>query len=251
MKSEWIKFRTVRSTIWGVAITFVLTIGIGALITTAIRARWNSEGAIHSLSFDPVTTSLGGTLFAQFAVGVIGALFITSEYSSGSIRSTLTAIPRRLELIFGKLVVLAGSMFVVTELACFATFLIGQAIYLGVVPTASLSNSNVLRAVLFGGIYLTLLSLLGFGLGLILRQSAACISVFTSLLLVLPIVSFLLPTSWQNTFSKFEPSTLGQTMLSPTTPLNDFSPVTSLVLLTLYVVVVLVIGATMMQRRDA
>lgn len=251
VQSEWIKFRTVRSTIMGVVITFVLTIGLGALITTAVRGHWHSMSPARHLTFDPVSVSLGGILFAQFAVGVIGTLFITSEYSSGSIRTTLAAIPNRVELVLGKLVVLVASMFVVTEVACFITFLMGQAIFSGVVPTASLSNSAVLRTVILAGVYLTLLSVLGFSLGLILRQSAACISVFTSLLLIVPIIFFLLPQSWQNTVAKYEPSQLGHAMASVTPAANDFGAWTALMILVIYVVVVLSAGTTMLIRRDA
>ena len=251
IRSEWIKFRTVRSTIMGVVITFVLTIGLGALITIAVRAHWHSMDPVRKLTFDPVTASLSGILFAQFAVGVIGTLFISSEYSSGSIRTTLAAIPNRLELVWGKLVVLVVSLFVVSEVACFITFVMGQAIFSGVVPTASLSDGAVLRTVILAGVYLTLLSVLGFSLGLILRQSAACISVFTSLLLILPIIVFLLPQSWQNTISKYEPSELGHSMTSVTAQINNFGAWTALIILTIYVAVVLSAGTTMLIRRDA
>jgi ABC-2 type transport system permease protein len=251
IRSEWIKFRSVRSSIMGVAVTFVLTIGIGALITAAIRTHWNSPGHATHLAFDPVTTSLGGTLFAQFAVGVIGALFITSEYSSGSIRSTLAATPRRLEVVTAKLAVLVTSLLVVTELAVFVTFLMGQAIYSGVVPTASLANPTVLRAVLFGGLYLTLLGVVGLALGLLLRHGAACISVFTSLILVLPIITFLLPESWQNDIGRFEPSSLGQSMESVAPPAHDFAAGSALVVLALYAVVLTGAGAAALARRDA
>jgi hypothetical protein len=252
VRAEWIKFRTVRSTILGVILTFVLTLGIGALITIAIRTHWARGGTSLHVGFDPVSTSLGGDFFAQFAVGVIGALFITSEYSSGSIRSTLAAVPRRIELAIGKIIVLAASVFVIAELVCFGAFLMGQAIYSGVVPTASLANGTVLRAVVFAGIYLTLLSILGFALGLILRHSAACISVFTSLILILPIITFLLPQSWQNDIDKFLPSQLGASMYSVTPPsINDFGAVTALIVLVLYVAAVTALGATMLLRKDA
>jgi len=250
-KAEWIKFRSVRSTIMGVIVTFVLTIGLGALITTAVRSHYNEMDPLRKLTFDPVSTSLGGTLFAQFAVGVIGALFITSEYSSGSIRSTLAAVPHRAQLALSKLIVLFVSLLVVCEVACFITFQLGQAIFSGVVPTASLGSAAVLRSVLFAGIYLTLLSIIGYSLGLILRQSAASISVFTSLLLILPIVLFLLPQSWQNHVAKFEPSALGQSMMSPTTAVNSFGAVTALLILVLYVVIVFGVGVTLLRRRDA
>jgi len=251
VKSEWIKFRTVRASILGVAITFVLTIGIGALITATVRSHYHEMDPLRRITFDPVSTSLGGTLFAQFAVGVIGVLFITSEYSSGSIRTSLAAVPNRTRLALSKLVVLVVSMFVVSEIAVFITFQMGQSIFSGVVPTASLATGSVLRSVLLAGVYLTLLAVLGYALGLILRQSAACISVFTSILLIVPIVLFLLPQSWQTSYAKYEPSALGQAMMSPTPAANSFGAGTASVILLVYVIVVLGVGMTLLQRRDA
>ncbi len=250
-KSEWIKFRSVRSTIMGVVVTFVLTLGLGALITVAIRSHWNVADPGTKLTFDAVSTSLGGTLFAQFAVGVIGTLFITSEYSSGSIRTTLAAVPNRTQLALSKIIVLAVSMLVVCEVVCIATFLMGQAIYSGVVPTVSLGSGVVLRSVLLAGVYLTLLAILGFSLGLILRQSAACISVFTSLLLIVPIIIFLLPQSWQDSYSKYEPSALGRAMMSTSPPRLMFGAWTAALLLVVYVVAALAVGMTLLARRDA
>jgi ABC-type transport system involved in multi-copper enzyme maturation permease subunit len=251
MRAEWIKFRTVRSTIVGVVVTFVLTIGLGALVTSLIRGHWSTTNALTKATFDPVSTSLVGILFAQFAVGVIGSLFVTSEFTSGSIRTTLTAVPKRYELALGKLLVLVVSMFVVSEAASFATFSLGQAIFSGVVPTASLSNGSVLRAVFFAGLYLTLLSVLAFSLGLLLRQSAACISVFVSVLLIIPIILAFLPSSWQDDVRRFLPSEMGHAMISTAPAPNDFSALTSLIVLAIYVVVLFGIGVTVFSRRDA
>ena len=250
-RSEWIKFRSVRSTIMGFLVTFVLTIGLGVLITVAIRGHWSQSSPTDKFTFDAVSTSLAGTYFASFAVGVIGILFITSEYSSGSIRTTLAAVPNRVRLTLSKLIVLASSMFIVGEVVCFVTFLIGQAIFSGVVPTASLSNGAVLRSVLLAGVYLTLLAVLGFAIGLILRQSGACISVFTSILLIIPIIILFLPQSWQTSVTKYEPSELGRAMMSTSPPGSDFGAWTSLAILLVIVAVVLGFGTTMLARRDA
>jgi ABC-2 type transport system permease protein len=251
VRSEWIKFRTVRSTVIGVAVTLFLTIGLGALVTILTRVHWSMVSVLQRATFDPVSTSLVGILFAQFAVGVIGSLFVTSEFSTGSIRTTLTAVPKRYELALGKLLVLVVSMFVVGEVASFATFSMGQAIFSGVVPTASLSSSSVLRAVFFAGLYLTLLSILAFSLGLLLRQSAACISVFVSVLLIIPIIALFLPTSWQNDMQRFLPSEMGHAMISTAAVPNDFSATTSLAVLVLYVAVLFGVGVTVFSRRDA
>ena len=249
--AEWIKFRTIRSSIMGVVVTAVLTVGIGVLICALTRSHWSQISALRDDVFDPVSRSLGGTLFAQFAVGVIGTLFITSEYTSGSISTTLAAVPNRLRLVASKLIVLTTSMVVVSEVLCFAAFLIGQRIFLGVVPTASLATGSVLRSVILAGVYLTLLSIIGFALGVILRQSSASISVFVSLLLILPIIGLLLPQSWQNAFTKFEPSSLGQSMQSPTTAVNTFSAWNATLLLVIYTVALVVLATVLFERRDA
>ncbi|HEY5104597.1 MAG TPA: ABC transporter permease [Acidimicrobiales bacterium] len=251
IRSEWLKFRTVRSSITGVLVTFVLTIGLGALVTSLLRAHWSTTDAARRLTFDPVATSLVGIIFAQFAIGVIGSLLITSEYSSGSIRTTLAAVPNRVQLVFGKLIVLVSTMFVVSEIACFITFLMGQAIFSGVVPTASLSNGTVLRTVIFAGVYLTLLSALAFSLGLILRQSAATISVFVSILLVLPLILAFLPSSWQNEAMRFLPSEMGHAMTSIVPVAHDFGAWSALLVLFIYVVALFGVATTMMSRRDA
>ena len=250
-RAEWLKFRTVRSSILGVVVTVVLTIGLGVLVAIVTRKNWNQLSAIRVATFDPVSVSLVGTILAQFAVGVIGALFITTEYSSGSIRTTMAAVPNRFRLIASKAIVLALSIAVIGELVCFAAFLIAQQIFRGVVPTASLSNTAVLRSVMLAGLYLTLLALFGFALGLILRQSAASISVFVAVLLIVPLIGLFLPQSWQNDFSRFEPSTLGQSMESPLNQVNAFGAWSATLLLLVYVVVMLTIAMTLFKRRDA
>ncbi len=250
-KAEWIKFRSVRSTVMGVAVMVVFTIGLGALIDTAVRGHYHEMDPIRRLTFDPVSASLYGTIVAQFAVGVIGALFITSEYSSGSIRATLAAVPGRTRLALSKLLVLTLSLFVLSEFVSFITFQLGQTIFSGVVPTASLSSGVVLRSVIFAGLFLTLLAMLGYSLGLVLRQSAASISVYVSLLLILPLIVLAFPQSWQDHITKFEPSQLGQAMMSATPSANGFSSWTALLIVTIYVAVVFGVGTTLLNRRDA
>lgn len=252
-RSEWIKFRTVRSTLLGAIVFVILTIGLSVLITTLIRHNWSTLDNAGKLTFDPVSTSLGGTTLAQFAAGVIGSLFITSEYSSGSIRTTLAAVPGRARLVGAKLLVLMLSMIVLGELVCFSAFLIGQRVYAGMIPgsTDTLSNGADLRSVILGGVYLTLCAMLGMGLGLILRQSPATISTFTGLVLIVPLIIFFLPLSIQNALTRYEPSALGRAMMSISPPERMFGAWTAAAVLVLYVAVILGVGLTMFERRDA
>jgi hypothetical protein len=251
-RSEWFKFRTVRASFIGVLTFIFLTIGIAVLITLVIKSNWTHRSAIDRLAFDPVTTSLVGVFFAQFAVGVMGARFITSEYASGAIRTTLASVPRRVHLVLSKAIVLLVTFFVLSEIVVFVAFEIGQAIYKsGHLPTGSLSNSSDLRAVIFAGIYLTMLALIGFGVGLILRTSASTISVYVTLLLIVPIIANFLPSSWQDHITKYLPSNLGASMMSPQLSTNSFSWGTSTIVLVAYTAVIVSAGTFLLTRRDA
>jgi hypothetical protein len=251
VKSEWIKFRSVRSSLWGIATFLILTLGLGVLITVAVRSNWAHSGPDVRVGFDPTSTSLTSTAFAQFAVGVIGILFITAEYTSGSIRTTFAAVPNRFRVIGAKLLVLVASILVTGEAICIATFLTGQSIFKGVVPTASLSNSSVLRSVLLAGVYLTLAAMIGFAIGLMLRHSAGTISVYVGLLLILPLITLALPQSWQDHIDKFEPSTLGREMMSPFPAQHMYSAWTATLILFIYALILTVVGVMFTQRRDA
>jgi ABC-type transport system involved in multi-copper enzyme maturation permease subunit len=250
-KSEWIKFRTVRSTIVGVFIFVFLTLGLGVLITWLIRSHYSTMPLAQRVTFDPVSTSLGAIIVAEFAAGVIGAMFISSEYTSGAIRTTLTAVPNRVRLILAKLFVLVVSMTIISEIVVVSTFLIGMKIFSGVVPTDSLSNGAALRAVLLSGVYLTLLVLFSFALGVILRQSIASISVFVSLLLIVPILGLFFPQNWQDHFQKFEPINLGGSMMAVVPNPQNFAPWSACAVMVIYVACLLVLGTSMFARRDA
>ena len=251
VRSEWIKFRTVRSTIIGVLTLLVLTIGIGVLISLAIKSHIKHDGGIARIGFDPTATSLGGVLLAQFAVGTLGIIAMSAEYATGSIRTTLSAIPKRLRMLSAKGIVMFTSMLVVSEIAVFVAFEIGQAIYKSTGLATNLSAPGVFRGVAMAGVYLALLALLGVGLGLIMRTTAASIIVYATMLLIVPIIINFLPTNWQNDITKFLPSELGQAMLAPTSPANHFSWGVSTLILVGYVVAVMVIGGVLLQRRDA
>lgn len=255
IRSEWIKFRTVRATIIGFVIFVVVSIGLSALISWVLRNNWSQRSAIDRLTFDPVAYSLVGTYFGQFAIGVVASIAITSEYATTSIRSTFSAVPKRTRVILAKLTVLLVSLFVLCEAVAFLAFQIGQSIFSGVATTASLGSGSVLRAVFMAGIYMTLLGFFGFSLGLLLRTTAATISVYVSTLLVLPIIVNFLPSSWQVDIQKWLPSDLGASMMSSTGTIrnltNGFSWWGAFIVFVIYVVVLLSAGITLLNRRDA
>lgn len=252
LSSEWTKLVSVRSTVWTLAITAVSGIGIGAIVTSAQSARFPTRSALARAAFDPTRSSLSGLLFAQLAVGVLGVLVVSTEYSTGTIRSTLAAVPRRPLLLAAKAVLFATIVFVEGEVVSFVAFALGQHILSGKTPTASLSDPTVVRAVVSGGLYLTVLGLIALGLAWILRHTAAAISTFVAALLILPVIADVLPTSFANDVDRFLPADIGTVMLSVGYHGADpFGPWTSFALLCGYAAVLLLAGGVLLVRRDA
>jgi hypothetical protein len=252
--SEWTKLRTVRSTTWSLVATVLLTIALGILATAIEANRWSQLGLVDRLTFDPVRLSLTGLLFGQLAIGILGVLVVSAEYGTGTIRSTLAAVPNRPLVLAAKTLVFGLVALVVGEVLCFAAFFIGQAILHGTTPTASLGQPGVLRAVAGGGLYLTALGLLALGLAAITRHTAGAISAFVGVLLILPLIVQALPTSVINAVAKFLPATIGVTMIGTRPSLDGghpFSPWVGMAVLAGYAVVALVVGGWLMVRRDA
>jgi ABC-type transport system involved in multi-copper enzyme maturation permease subunit len=252
LSSEWIKLSSVRSTIWTLVITAIAGVGIGALVTSAQAARFSTRSPAARLAFDPTRSSLSGLLFAQLAIGVLGVLVMSAEYSTGTIRATFAAVPRRLLVLVSKVALFAVVVFVVGEVVSFVAFLLGQHILSGKTPTASLSDPTVLRAVVSGGLYLTALGLLALGLATIIRHTAAAISTFVGLLFILPIIADVLPSSFANDVDRFLPADIGTRMLSANYHGADpFGPWLSFAFLGIYAVVILIAGGVLLVRRDA
>ena len=203
--SEWTKIRTLRSTFFALAATMVLGVGLGALISY--------ESAVHYAPgqglWDPTQASLNGLAAAQLTIGVLGVLAITGEYATGMIRTTLAAVPRRGRLLLAKASVFTAVAFVVGEAVSWLAFLVGQLLISSYMPSASLSQANVLRAVVGGGLYLTLVGLMGVAVGTILRHTAGAVTTVIAILFVLPGVLQALPPSWRNPVEKYWPTRAG------------------------------------------
>lgn len=257
VRSEWVKFRTVRSTLYALATTIALCVGFGAIVSFAQRQHWTQETGVEHLAFDATATSLSGFFFAEIAIGVIGVLIVSSEYSSGLIRATLSATPRRLWVLVAKAVVLFAVSIVVGELCSFVSFFVGQSIMRGVTPTATLSTPGALRAVVLAGVALALLAQFALGIGTMLRHTAGAITVYVSVLLVLLLIAFALPSSWSHHVYRWLPQVLAEEMQSTNTTSattqfgNVFSPIVSMVVLACYAMASLVGGAVSLVRRDA
>src|ERR1700734_1222778 len=163
LNAEWTKIRSVRSTLWSLLAFMVVAIGFSALIIIVISNTWNSPGNHPNhvrLLEDPTAVLFGaGFGLGQLAICVLGVIVMSSEYSTGVIRASLLAVPRRLPMLAAKAVVFAALLIVVTEIVAFCSFFIGSAILHAHVPV-SLGDSGVARAVAGAGLYLTVLGLL-------------------------------------------------------------------------------------------
>ena len=275
VRSEWTKLRSVRSTWICLVIVFVAGIGLSALVSNVEAGQWAHLDLADRATFDPVRFSQTGSFLSQFVVGVLGAMVITSEYATGSIRTTLSITSKRTTVLAAKLIVIGVVVFVVAELTAFASFFVGQAVLLAhgakalppgstiitqvrsaTIPYVSLSNGGALRAVFLSGAYLLLLALLACATGFVLRHTAGAIAAFVGVLLILPLIVSVLPASVAHSFEKYLPSNLGLAMTLVTTRKTDFAgvlftPWTATTLLVVYVAVAVVLAGWLLVRRDA
>jgi len=251
LASEATKLRSVRSTVWTLVVAVVATVGIGALITTARVSRWSELSPHERLTLDPTTISLRGVFLAQLAIGVLGVLVISSEYTTGMIRTTFGAVPRRPLVLFAKAVTFTVVAFVVATAACFAAFLIGQSILAAKHADVTLSDPGVLRAVVGAGTYLTLVGLLGLGLGTLLRRTAGAIATLFGLVLVLPALTEALPSPWDTDVGKLLPINAGRALFAVRPSTDLLSPGQGLLVLLVTVSVVLALATVALVRRDA
>ncbi|MDQ2728313.1 MAG: ABC transporter permease [Actinomycetota bacterium] len=255
MHSEWIKIRTVRSTLVTLILTAVLGIGEGALISLGAGNAYKNHN-FGSNVFDPTNISLSGLAnvvgFAQLALVVLGILAVTSEYSTGMIRTSLAAVPRRGRLLAGKAIVFALVALVVGEITGFLAFFIGQVVLSGQsAPHAALGDPNVARAVIGSGLYLALVGLVAVGVGALIRNSAAAISILVAVIIVLPPLSNLLPTSFGRPLREYWPTEAGSQIIAVQRGAHTLGSWAGLGVLAAFAAVVLAAATVTILRRDA
>lgn len=252
INSEWLKLRSLRSTMFSFAAGFAAVVGFGILIS-ALRANdIKQHAAFEKLSdFDPTAVSLRGLYLAQLAIGVLGVLVITGEYSTGMIRATLCAVPRRFPVLWAKIVVLAAATFVISLLASLLAFEFGQPFLRGAGVGATLSSPGAFRAVLGGALYLTVVGVLAVGLGFLLRNTAAAIASVFGLILVLPVLAQALPASWYGHVFKYLPMPAGTQIATTVQDPAMLGPWSGIGVLAAYAAIAVAAGAVVLRRRDA
>jgi ABC-2 type transport system permease protein len=248
-KGEWIKLVSLRSSWITFAAAVVAIVGLGALVSYVTNTHWSQMRAEELATFDPVGRSLGGVGLAQLAIGVLGVLVVTGEYATGMIRASLMAVPRRIPVLGAKLLVFSACTFVLSLVSAFIAFLLGQQL-LGSHGT-TLSAPHALRAVIGVALYLTVVGALAVGLGFVLRSTAGGIAALVGLLLVLPGVGRLLPTTWQPHVLPYLPSNAGAGVYAVHPETGMLSTWTGFAVFCAWAVAALVLGAFVLKRRDA
>ena len=247
VNSEFIKFRTLRSSWITLLAAVVALIGIGLLI------GWNTGKNFATLEPEDAAASgaMQGFFLSQLLIGVLGVLFVSGEYSTGMIRSTLAAVPRRLTVLTAKAVAFGTVALVTMVAAAFVTFFGAQGFLAHYGHGSSLSDPGVLRVVVGTGVYLALIGLLGGALGWILRSTAGGIATLLGLLLVVPTLIRVLPWAWVTDIGKYLPGEAGGSFVSSFQAPDTLTPWTGFAVLLAWVVAALLLAAGLLKRRDA
>jgi ABC-type transport system involved in multi-copper enzyme maturation permease subunit len=251
IRSEWTKLWTLKSTAWSLFVAVLLTIGLPALASTIISTHWGQRSPSDQASFNPLDPALAGSQVAQLAVGVLGVLVISGEYSTGMIRASLSAVPRRLPVLWAKAAVFAAVTLALLLPSVLIAFFASQSILSRHHASYSWSHPGVARAVIGAGLYLVVVALLTVGLGTILRNTAGGISAFAAIFFVLPPLMNVLPSSWNNAISPYLPSNAGRAILNLHHDSGSLAPWTGFGLFAAYAAASLALAAVVLMRRDA
>lgn len=248
VRSEWTKLRSLRSTVYTLVVAVILMVGLAALFSAITASKPGG--------FDPgetaTTTSQGSALFAQLAIGVLGVLLISGEYSTGSIRSSLAVVPRRLPMLWAKVIVFASAVFLTMLVASATSFFVGQALLEGNHMSVSLTDPGAVRGVVGAALYLTVVGVTGMALGALLRNTAAAISTIVVVFFVLAPLTLVLPASWTGHFVQYLPSTAGAMLFSGHYGIaNPLAPWTGFAVMCAYAITLLGLAAWRLHRVDA
>ncbi|MCA2227115.1 ABC transporter permease [Nonomuraea aurantiaca] len=241
-RSEWTKIRSVRSTVWTLAVTAVLMLGFSALVSVAAKNMAN--GPVPGSQV--IVSSLTGAMMASIAMATLGVLVISSEYRTGGIRTSLMAVPQRMRLLTGKIVVLAAVSLVVCLVASAGA--VGVGVVISQPP--SVEMGEVARASLGSGLYLTACGLFGLGLGTLIRHTPGAIVSAISLIMVLPTVASQLPGQWGRTVAEYFTTNAGLLVVSGESR-GSLGPWSGFAVYLAWVAVAVIAGAVLMRRRDA
>lgn len=251
LRSEWIKLRSVRSTAWSYALVLVISLGLAAVMSSSLDLGGAKIAAADQARF-LVQAATFGVFLAQLVVVVLGVLSISGEYSTGMIKSTLTAVPRRLSALWAKAAVLFLTTFVVGSVGTIGAFFVSSMMLGGQGLHASLFDVDVILPLLGGGLYLALVAVFALALGTVVRSGAGGIALALGIVLLLPVVLQMIPAPWATDVLPYLISNAGVNMFG----LMEFSqvpipPWKDLLIVLGWLGVSLAAAATLLKKRDA
>ncbi|MDT0481459.1 MULTISPECIES: ABC transporter permease [Streptomyces] len=250
IRSEWTKIRSVASTVWTLSLAVVVTIGLGILISALSKNEFDNMSREDKLSFDPTFISFAGMSLGQLAMIVFGVLVVSNEYSTGMIRTSLAAVPQRGSFLVSKIAVATGLSLAVGLVTSFVTFFLGQAM-LGS-HRAEISDPGVLRAVIGGGVYMTLIAMFSMGVAAMLRSPMLSLGILMPFFFL--ISNILGNVSATKKIGRYLPDQAGSRIMQVVTPIDDdtpYGPWGGLGIMALWVAVALIGGYVLLKKRDA
>ncbi len=249
--SEWTKLHSLRSTRWSLFAAVVLTIGLPAIFAAVTSSHWGHMSLRERADRHPLDIALAGVNLSQLAIGVLGVLVVTGEYSTGMIRASFTAVPKRLPVLWAKIVVFGVVSFLLMLPSVLVAFWASQAILSkhDILQT-SLSANGILRSVVGGALYAMLFGVFCLALGAIVRNTAGGIATFVGLFFVIPPLLNVFPTSWQNAINPWIPNSAGRSIFQLTHGPHSLSPAGGLAIFLAYIAAAVAIAAVLLVRRD-
>ncbi|AEI11163.1 MULTISPECIES: ABC transporter permease subunit [Cellulomonas] len=259
VRSEWIKFWTVRSTVWTVSVMAVVVVALVALISLIIAQNVGEMDAGDGLpALVPYSVAVN---LASLAVVVLGVLTITGEYTTGMIRASLSAAPRRTPVLWAKLVVLGGSMMVIATVVVALAAAVQTPILSPKNVALDLGDAETVRVLFGNALYLATITVFAFAFGALLRHSAAAMASVLGLLLVVENAVLAIPWRPLEYVRPFMPASAGYRVAQPQEMIDamndqmgrgiELSAWGGYAVLVGWVLVLLAVAAVLLKRRDA
>ncbi len=249
--SEWTKLHSLRSTRWSLAVAVVFTIGLPILFGAVVGSHWAHMSPRERADRHPLDVALAGVNLSQLAIAVLGVLVITGEYSTGMIRASFTAVPRRLPVLWAKLGVYGLVSFLLMLPSVVIAFFASQAVLdRHHILQISFGQHGVARSVIDGAVYLMLVGALAMAIGAIVRNTAGGIAAFAAIFFVIPPLMNVLPTSWNNAITPYLPSEAGRRMFSLIPGDHALSLWPATALFVGYTAFAIAVAAVLLVRRD-
>ncbi|WP_405900726.1 ABC transporter permease [Streptomyces sp. NBC_00727] len=252
LHAEWIKIRTMRSTLFVILGTMAFTVGLAALNGSSAGSEFAALSPADQATFDPLATSMRGYLLAQIALGLLGGLVITSEYGARTIVPTLTSVPHRARVLASKAVVLVGVTLPVGIAVSLAGFLVGQATLSGAgVPHLAVTDGVALRGIVGGGLYLALAGLFGLALGTVIRSTTATVTTLFGVMLIVQAFAPALPGGVGDWVSKYWPPIAGGQIITSIQDPGLLGPWAGLGVMAGSVAALMAAAFVVFRKRDA